>query len=97
MDLITTMVQGLNLDSVKKKYQGSYLEYHDKRLAIIAEGYVMQALFYYLTGEPFCDLRECRLYNPHWQKDLLYSQLEVGKLCERHQKILNNLVVNLNY
>ena len=97
MELIKNMTQGLNLDSVKKKYQGTYLEYHDKRLAAIAEGYVMQAIFYYLTGEPFCDLRECRLYNPHWQKDLLYSQLEVGKLCERHQKILNNLVLNLNY
>lgn len=91
MELITNMAQGLNLDSIKKKYQGTYLEYHDSRLSVIAEGYLLQAIFYYLTGEPFCDVLECRLYNPHWQKDLLYSQIEVGKLCEKHQKILNNL------
>lgn len=97
MELISNMPQGLNLDSVKKKYRGTYLEYHDERLSTIVEGYIMQAIFYYLTGEAFCDLRECRLYNPHWQKDLLYSQIEVGKLCDRHKKILKNLVVNLNY
>ena len=90
LELISKMAQGLNVDSVKKKYQGTYLEYHDKRLSSIAEGYVMQGIFYYLTGEPFCELLECRLNNPHWQKDLLYSQIEVGKLCKRHEKILNN-------
>lgn len=90
-ELISKMPQGLNVDSVKKKYQGTYLEYHDKRLSTIAEGYIMQAIFYYLTGEPFCDTLECRLNNPHWQKDLLYSQIKVGKLCEKHKKILENL------
>jgi len=91
LELISKMTQGLNVDSVKKKYQGTYLEYHDKRLSSIVEGYVMQGIFYYLTGEPFCDSLECRLNNPHWQKDLLYSQIEVGKLCAKHKKILDNL------
>jgi hypothetical protein len=91
LELISKMAQGLNVDSVKKKYQGTYLEYHDKRLSTIAEGYIMQGIFYYLTGVPFCDSLECRLNNPHWQKDLLYSQIEVGKLCDKHEKILNNL------
>lgn len=91
IDLLSNLAQGLNISSVKKKYQGAYLEYHDERLSTIVEGYLLQAIFYYLTGEPFCDLRECRLHNPHWQKDLLYSQLEICKLCERHQKILNSL------
>ncbi len=50
----------------------------------------MQAIFYYQTGDPFCDKQDCRLFNAHWQKDLLHSQLEVGKLCEKHQQILNN-------
>ncbi len=97
MDLISNMTQGLNVDSIKKKYHGTYLEYHDPRLSTIVEGYLMQAIFYYLTGDPFCDSRECRLYNPHWQKDLFYSQIEVGKLCEKHQKILKDMVNNLNY
>ena len=96
MELISIMAQGLNLESIKKKYQGSYLEYHDERLSTIVEGYAMQALFYYLTGEPFCELEECRLFNPHWQKELLYSQIEIGKLCKKHQKILGGLVLDLN-
>ena len=96
MDLFSKMVQGLNIESIKKKYQGTYLEYHDERLARIVEGYVMQALFYYLTGDEFCDQKKCRLFNPHWQKDLLYSQIEIGKLCEKHQKILEKLVISLN-
>jgi len=90
-DLISNITRGLNIDSIKKKYQGTFLEYHDERLSIIIKGYVMQAVFYYLTGEPFCDKRECQLFNAHWQSDLIYSQLEIGKLCDRHQQILNNL------
>ena len=89
-DLISNITRGLNVDSIKKKYQGTYLEYHDERLSTITKGYVMQAIFYYLTGEPFCDKRECLLFNAHWQSDLIYSQLEIGKLCDRHQQILNN-------
>ena len=90
-DLISNITRGLNIDSIKKKYQGTFLEYHDERLSTIIKGYVMQAVFYYLTGEPFCDKRECQLFNAHWQSDLIYSQLEIGKLCDRHQQILNNL------
>jgi hypothetical protein len=96
MELVSNMAQGLNLESIKKKYQGTYLEYHDKRILNIVEGYSLQAIFYYLTGEPFCEQLECRLFNAHWQKDLIHSQIESGKLCERHQKNLNNLVFNLN-
>ncbi|MGQ0772774.1 MAG: DUF6775 family putative metallopeptidase [Nitrososphaerota archaeon] len=90
LDLMTNYGQGLNIESIKKKYHGSYLEYHDKRLGTIVEGYCLQALFYYITGEPFCDMLDCRLNNAHWQRDLLYSQLEFGKLCEKHKKILND-------
>jgi len=90
-DLISNITRGLNIDSIKKKHQGTFLEYHDERLSTIIKGYVMQAVFYYLTGEPFCDKRECQLFNAHWQSDLIYSQLEIGKLCDRHQQILNNL------
>ena len=94
--LISNMAQGLNVDSLKKKFQGSYLEYHDERISTVIEGYVMQALFYYLTGEPFCEKEDCRLFNSHWQKNLLRSQIEIGKLCEKHQKILEKLVFDLN-
>ena len=90
MELMANYGQGLNIDSIKKKYQGTYLEYHDVRLGKIIEGYCLQALFYYATGEAFCDLLDCRLNNAHWQRDLLYSQLEFGKLCSKHSEILKN-------
>ncbi|HXV66975.1 MAG TPA: DUF6775 family putative metallopeptidase [Nitrosopumilaceae archaeon] len=96
IDLISNITHGLNLELIKKKYRGKYLEYNDKRLSSIVEGYSMQALFYYLTGDPFCNQKECRLFNPHWQKELLYSQIEIGKLCKKHQKILEDLVLDLN-
>jgi hypothetical protein len=92
MELMVNYGQGLNIDSIKKKYQGTYLECHDLRLGKIIEGYCLQALFYYITGESFCDLLDCRLNNAHWQRDLLYSQLGFGKLCNRHSEILKNWI-----
>ncbi|QLH08722.1 DUF6775 family putative metallopeptidase [Candidatus Nitrosotenuis sp. DW1] len=93
MDLMANYGQGLNIESIKKKYQGTYLEYHDSRLGKIVEGYCLQALFYYITGESFCDLLDCRLNNAHWQRDLLYSQIEFGKLCSKHSDILKNWIM----
>lgn len=92
MDLMANYGQGLNIESIKKKYRGTYLEYHDLRLGRIVEGYCLQALFYHITGEPFCDLLDCRLNNAHWQRDLLYSQIEFGKMCGKHSEILKNWV-----
>lgn len=92
MELMANYGQGLNVDSIKKKYHGAYLEYHDTRLGKIIEGYCLQALFYYITGESFCDLLDCRLNNAHWQRDLLYSQLEFGKICSKHSEILKNWI-----
>jgi len=94
LDLMTNFTQGINVDAIKQKYKGTYLEYNDLRLSKIIEGYLLQAIFYFETGEPFCNNSECRLFNAHWQKDLLYSQLDKGKLCENHQKILKNITQN---
>jgi hypothetical protein len=94
MDLMTNFTQGVNVETIKQKYKGAYLEYNDSRLSKITEGYLLQAIFYYETGESFCENLDCRLFNAHWQKDLLHSQLEVGKLCKNHQTILNNIISN---
>lgn len=98
MDLMANHVQGLNVESIKGRYRGEYLEYQDPRLGKVVEGYAMQALFYYITGKPFCDLLDCRLNNAHWQRDLLYSQIEFGRLCGHHQGILKEWTAlnNLN-
>jgi len=59
------------------------------RLHEIVEGYLLQSIIYYETGEPFCDNKECRLFNAHWQKDLFYSQIENKKFCKKHLETIN--------
>jgi hypothetical protein len=93
--MFENMVQGLNLDMMKNQFKGKYLEYHDVKLSEVIKGYAMQALFYYLTGQPFCESKDCVLYNAHWQEDLLHSQLTVSKLCNQHQKILDEIIQKL--
>lgn len=79
-----------NTDKIKEKYKGEFLEYHDPRLSQVAEGYLLQAITYYETGEAFCENKECRLYNAHWQKELLYSQLN-KKFCSKHKENLEKI------
>ena len=90
IEAMANRAQGQDIKSVKEKHEGEFLEYHDERLSKIIEGYLLQVIFYILTGESFCDYLDCRLNNAHWQRDLLYSQIENGKLCDRHQGILDS-------
>lgn len=78
-------------DELKKKYVGEFLEYHDSRLSEISEGYVLQAILYYETGRAFCEDQNCRLYNAHWQKDLLRTQIENKVFCNEHKLVLEGL------
>ncbi|MGQ0796174.1 MAG: DUF6775 family putative metallopeptidase [Nitrosopumilaceae archaeon] len=91
--LLSNLAVGLNVESIKHQFKGRYLEYHDPKIGEIVKGFALQAMFYYLTGESFCDSKECRLFNAHWQNDLLHSQINVGKLCERHQKVLDKILL----
>ena len=90
IEAMANRAQGLDITSVKEKHEGEFLEYHDKRLSKIIEGYLLQVIFYVLVEESFCDYMDCRLNNAHWQRDLLYSQIEIRKLCDKHQKILDS-------
>jgi len=73
--------------STKKKY----LDYGDYRINFIAVGYVLQALFFFITeGDPFCNDNNCRLYNAHWQEELIHSQIETESLCNEHATLLHH-------
>ena len=95
LDLMTNFSKE-NISEIKRKYKGQFLEYNDPRISQIVEGCILQVIFYYNTGEVFCDNNQCRLYNAHWQKDLLISQIENKKICEKHKEVLikirNNIV-----
>jgi hypothetical protein len=90
-EVMALKAQRLDKKLAKEKYKGKFLDYNDKRLTKVVEGYILQVIFYNITGESFCEDIECRLNNAHWQKDLLFSQLEISKLCQKHNEILANL------
>ncbi len=66
---------------------------NDERLTEVAKGYGLQAIVYALFGEAFCDDPDCRLYNAHWQEEMLHAQLEgTYDLCTRHKAMLQTFV-----
>ena len=87
LDLMTNFSKE-EIGEIKKKYKGQFLEYGDSRMPDIIEGYALQAIFYYETGDAFCDNNQCRLFNSHWQKDLFISQVDNKKMCKKHEEIL---------
>ena len=78
----------LAAQAAAKEFAGSFLVHGDERLAEVAKGYVMQAFFFHATGDPFCGDPSCRLFNAHWQEELLRSQLTEPEFCERHARLL---------
>ena len=87
IDLMTNFSEEA-VEKIKEKYKGEFLEYKDTKLPEVVEGYILQAIFYYETGDAFCNNKQCRLFNAHWQKDMFISQIENKKMCEKHEKIL---------
>ena len=80
---------GKDPSELKSIFQGRFINYEDSRLTEVVKGYTMQAVFYAATGKPFCDDKGCRLYNAHWQADLIFAQLESGyEFCQYHTEIL---------
>jgi hypothetical protein len=87
---------GKDMLELKEKFKGEFIDYQDARLTEVAKGYVMQAVFYSLIGDPFCDDKGCRLYNAHWQKDVIFAQLGSGyEFCPRHAGLLQAYLASL--
>jgi len=83
---------GVPIEILKEEYQGRFLDYGDVRTTEVLKGYAMQALFFHFLGEPFCEDRDCRLFNSHWQEEVLHSQLDGRyEFCSRHEAILDEL------
>ena len=73
--------------ALKSQFGRRFLDHDDPRLTEVAKGYALQAAFYSLMGEGFCEEPTCRLFNAHRQEEMLLAQVESGRLCERHQRL----------
>jgi hypothetical protein len=81
---------GRDVDELEQIYKGKFIEYDDPRLTSVLAPYVLQEVFYEMTGNPFCDNPSCCLYNSHWQEEVLKAQIE-QKLCDKHINIIRAL------
>lgn len=76
---------------IKEELQGRFIDYDDPRLTEVMKGYVMQSVFYYLFNNPFCENKNCRLYNAHWQEELINAQLKNIEFCKKHEKMIKTV------
>lgn len=81
---------GKDLEELNDMFSGRFVDYDDPNLTEILYSYTLQAIFYNITGEPFCPDKDCCLYNSHWQEEVLTAQLS-GNLCNRHLNIIKSL------
>lgn len=78
--------------SLAKQFSGRYLETDDDRTKQVLKGYLVQCLFYAHGLQPFCDDRNCILFNAHWQEEMIHAQVESGLLCASHANRLRKIV-----
>jgi hypothetical protein len=78
--------------SLKKKFAGRFVDYNDEdKVTAASINYALQAIFFFITGgEPFCNNKDCRLLNAHWQEDLIHT-IEKRTLCSHHRNMANKL------
>lgn len=81
---------GQNPFTLKNEFKKEIIEDEDTRLTELVKGYCMQALFYHITGSAFCEDKNCRLYNAHWQKEAIQAQVTSSyEFCALHSRIIS--------
>jgi hypothetical protein len=76
-----------------KQFAEKYIDYNDSRINSVATGYTIQTLFFFLTdGDPFCSDAGCRIFNAHWQEDLIRTQVNNQRMCKKHLLLLNRFL-----
>ncbi len=80
-----------DIAELKKKFVGRFIDYDDaEKITAASINYVVQAIFFFITkGEPFCNDKNCMLFNAHWQEDLIHT-IEKRTLCTYHRRMTNN-------
>jgi len=82
----------VRLEQLKREFQGRIVDYgDDEAIEEALKGLALQAVMFHLTLRPFCSDRRCRLFNAHWQEELVASQLRGRGLCRRHAALISRL------
>lgn len=76
---------------VKEAFRGRFIDYGSPAMTEVSKGLALQAVFHHMTLSGFCPDKHCRLFNAHWQEDLLRSQNGNPGLCSKHSRLLNRL------
>ncbi len=79
-------------EELKAAFEGRFIDYDDENMTQALKGYTLQSIFYHTTGEPFCEDKDCMLFNAHWQEEVLNAQIVSGQLCEPHEQMLDDMV-----
>lgn len=74
---------------VENEYRGKFIEYNDKRINSIIEGLSMQSIWYFIQGDPFCNDSNCRLFNSHWQEEIIRLNMN-RNICKKHLDFIKN-------
>ena len=72
-----------------RKYD--YVTRGDCRMPDVARGCLLQAIAYFETGEAFCQDDSCRMYNAHWQSEMIRTQVSSPRLCARHLEMVDRM------
>jgi len=81
----------LEMERLKEQFRGSFVDYGDPAMIEVLKGLLLQAVMFHLTLRPFCGNRTCRLFNAHWQEELLASQVAPDGVCSTHRSQLRML------
>lgn len=79
------------IDELKAALKGKFIDYDDENLTQVMKGYALQSIFYHATGEPFCEDKNCVLFNAHWQEEVINAQIVSGQLCSLHEEMLSEM------
>jgi len=81
----------LQLAELRASFRDRFIDHGDEGVVEVMKGLALQAVMYHLTLTPFCSDKNCRLFNAHWQEDLIKSQVRSKRLCVRHAAQLEAL------
>jgi hypothetical protein len=76
---------------VPETLKEKYLKYNDPKITEVLKGYLMQVILYQLTSNPFCLDLKCRLFNAHWQEEVIKAQLTKPEFCSKHKNLISKI------